>query len=63
MTKEKAEKIIKIVNWIKFLILVAFLTLLYVGLVQAQPFASNVPRLEQKELAMGSEQLKASLRP
>jgi len=36
MEKEKAERIIKIFNWVRFLILVGFLTFLYVGLSKAQ---------------------------
>ena len=36
MDKEKAEKIIKIVNWVRFIILVAFLTFVFVGLCNAQ---------------------------
>ena len=32
MEKEKAEKIIKIYNWVRYIILVVFLTFLYVAL-------------------------------
>ncbi len=36
MDKDKAERIIKIINWVKCLILVVFLTFAFVGLTQAQ---------------------------
>ena len=36
MEKEKAEKIIKIYNWVRFIILVLFLTFVFIGLSKAQ---------------------------
>jgi hypothetical protein len=36
MDKEKAERIIKIVNWVRFIILVVFLTFVFVALSKAQ---------------------------
>ena len=33
MEKEKAERIVMFCNWVRFIILVAFLTLIYAGLV------------------------------
>ena len=36
MDKEKAERIIKIYNWVRFIILVAFLTFVFVALSKAQ---------------------------
>ncbi len=41
MTKEKAEKIIKIYNWMRVIIFVAFLVLLFFGVAQAQ----NLPQI------------------
>ena len=32
MEKEKAEKIIKIYNWVRFIILVLFLAFIFIGL-------------------------------
>ena len=32
MDKEKAERIIKIVNWVRYIILVLFLTFIFIGL-------------------------------
>ena len=36
MEKEKAEKIIKIYNWVRFIILVLFLAFVFIGLSKAQ---------------------------
>ena len=36
MDKEKAERIIKIVNWVRFIILVVLLTFVFVALSKAQ---------------------------
>lgn len=36
MDKEKAERIIKIVNWVRFIILAVFLTFVFVALSKAQ---------------------------
>ena len=36
MDKEKAEKIIRIYNWVRFIILVLFLAFVFVGLSKAQ---------------------------
>lgn len=36
MEKEKAEKIIKIYNWVRFIILVLFLTFVFIGFSKAQ---------------------------
>ncbi len=36
MTKEKAERIVRIYNWVRFIILVVFLTFAFVGLANAQ---------------------------
>jgi len=36
MEKEKAEKIIKIYNWVRFIILVLFLSFVFIGLSKAQ---------------------------
>ncbi len=36
MEKEKAERIIKIYNWVRFIILVLLLTAVFVGLTKAQ---------------------------
>ena len=35
MEKEKAEKIVSMLNWVRFIILVLFLTLVFVGLTKA----------------------------
>ena len=35
MDKEKAEKIIKIVNWVRYIILAVFLTFVFVALSKA----------------------------
>ena len=36
MNKEKAERIQRIFNWVRFVILVLFLTFLFIGLSKAQ---------------------------
>ena len=36
MDKEKAERIIKIVNWVRYIILAVFLTFVFVALSKAQ---------------------------
>ena len=36
MDKEKAEKIQRIFNWVRFVILVLFLTFIFIGLSKAQ---------------------------
>ena len=41
MKKENAEKILRIYNWIRFIIIVAFLVFLYVGLAHSRPSADN----------------------
>ena len=33
MEQEKAKRVVTIINWVRFIILVAFLTLIYAGLV------------------------------
>ena len=33
MEQEKAKRVVTIINWVRFIILVAFLTLTFVGLV------------------------------
>jgi len=48
MNKEKAEKIIKIYNLIRFLILVTILTFLFVGLTHAQSLEDRVTKMEQR---------------
>jgi len=48
MNREKAEKIIKIYNWIRFIILILILTFLYIGLAQAQPTDNDSPEWKQK---------------
>ncbi len=37
MDKEKAEKIVKIYNWVRLVILVLFLAFLFIGLARLQP--------------------------
>ncbi|MBQ4408567.1 MAG: hypothetical protein II852_16335 [Bacteroidales bacterium] len=49
MNKEKAERIIKIVNWVRFIILVVFLTFLFVGLSKAQTFRTAMPKADGAE--------------
>ncbi len=46
MEKEKAEKIITIYNWVRFIIFVLFLIFLFVGLAHAQAFDDRVSLLE-----------------
>ena len=45
MTKEKAEKIIKIYNWARFILVVLLLTFLFVGVATAQPKESEQDKL------------------
>jgi len=40
MTKEKAERITRIYNWIRFIVLIAFLTFVFVGLANARHISS-----------------------
>ena len=37
MDKEKGERIQRIFNWVRFVILVLFLTFVFIGLSKAQP--------------------------
>ncbi len=48
MTREKAEKIIKIYNWIRFILIVLLLAFLFVGLAQAQTTDERITVLEKK---------------
>jgi hypothetical protein len=41
MEKAKAEKIIKISNWVRFLIFVLFLTLVVIGFLTVYPTSVN----------------------
>lgn len=45
MTKEKAEKIIKIYNWARFILVVLLLTFLFVGVATAQPKENYMPQI------------------
>ena len=49
MDKEKAERIIKIVNWVRFIILVVFLTFVFVGLSKAQTITAQAQDTKTKE--------------
>lgn len=42
MDKEKAVRIQGIFNWVRFIILVLFLTFVFIGLSKAQPANVNV---------------------
>ncbi len=46
MTKEKAEKIIRIYNWVRFILLAALLTFLFVGLANAQDADMQTPPID-----------------
>jgi len=50
MTEEKAKRIVKIYNWVRFIILMILLGFLYVSLANAQPIDERLTLLEQKML-------------
>ena len=46
MNQEKAEKIIKIVNWVRFIILVVLMTFVFVTLSKAQTIRTAMPKAD-----------------
>jgi hypothetical protein len=50
MDKEKAERIIKIVNWVRYIILAVFLTFVFVALSKAQTITAHAQDTKTKEL-------------
>lgn len=49
MDKKKAEKIIRIYNWVRVAIIMIFLTLVFVGVAHAQTLDDRVSLLEKKQ--------------
>ncbi len=50
MDQEKAKKIIRIYNWVRFILLVVLLAFLFIGLSKAQTIDERIGKLEEKVL-------------
>lgn len=47
MKKEKAERIIRIYNWARLIIIILFLAFVFIGVASAQTVEERVTKLEQ----------------